>query len=345
MRRLGHARRMISTQFRTILATLLVGAATLTATPAASQAASRQTPDLKARSANAGFLGGLTSANVKSGGAKIDTNTYDITIAQPLLDGSGGGGLTKSNTGKLTLSGTNTYTGATAITGGTLALTGSGSIASSSSIAIAGATSTFDVSGIAAGTWTVGASQTVSGIGTLNGGSKILSVAGTLAPGNSAGDLGINLSPGGTLDLASGSVLAFELGSTSDSLTFSSVGNWLTGSGNATLSLTMLDGFSYAGTYTIFDNVTTTGFTLADISGYDETNYSANFLQSGDSYNLTFTAVPEPRAALIGGLGLIALLRRSTRTATVVATADPRLRTPAPEPFPAVAPGAQGAAG
>ena len=78
---------------------------------------------LQARTATTSFMTGLDFAYVKSGGAKIKTDVA-ITIGQALLDGTGGGGLTKSGTGTLTLtSNANTYTGATTISGGTLDLT------------------------------------------------------------------------------------------------------------------------------------------------------------------------------------------------------------------------------
>ena len=81
---------------------------------------------LKPTAASATFTQGLTTAQVKSGGARIDTNGFDITIAQPLLTGGAGdGGLTKSGAGTLTLSGTSTYTGSTNITAGRLTLSGS----------------------------------------------------------------------------------------------------------------------------------------------------------------------------------------------------------------------------
>jgi autotransporter-associated beta strand protein len=70
----------------------------------------------------ANFMTGLDAANVLIGGAKIDTNGVDTTIAQDLLDGGGGGGLTKEGSGILTLTGSNTYTGATIINGGKLNL-------------------------------------------------------------------------------------------------------------------------------------------------------------------------------------------------------------------------------
>ena len=86
---------------------------------------------LKAIIANTTFMTGLTAANVQLGGAKIDTNSFDITIGQalihdPALDVTPDGGLTKSSAGTLTLTASNTYTGETTISGGTLRTSGSG---------------------------------------------------------------------------------------------------------------------------------------------------------------------------------------------------------------------------
>lgn len=83
---------------------------------------------LRANKNNTTFLQNLTAANVKAGGARIDTNGFDITIAQALLDAGGGGGLEKLGNGTLTLTGANAYTGTTTISGGTL-LVGTGGTA------------------------------------------------------------------------------------------------------------------------------------------------------------------------------------------------------------------------
>jgi len=79
--------------------------------------------------ASATFFQGLTAAYVQAGGAVIDTNGVDVTVAQPLLAGSPSGGLTKNGNGTLTLTGANTYTGTTAVNGGTLALNANNIIA------------------------------------------------------------------------------------------------------------------------------------------------------------------------------------------------------------------------
>jgi len=93
---------------------------------------------LKPIAAATDFLQGLTTANVKEGGARIDSSGFDITIAQPLLHGgvaSVDGGLTKQGAGTLTLSGAGTFTGPALISGGKLIMTtlhtGGGSVTNS----------------------------------------------------------------------------------------------------------------------------------------------------------------------------------------------------------------------
>ncbi len=79
---------------------------------------------LKAGTSQASFVTGLSAANVKTGGAIIDTNGYNIGIGQALLAdaASPGGGLTKLGTGTLALTGANTYTGPNVVNAGRLVL-------------------------------------------------------------------------------------------------------------------------------------------------------------------------------------------------------------------------------
>lgn len=100
---------------------------------------------------------------------------------------SGAGGLTKAGTGILTLSGNNSYAGATNVGAGTLRINGDQSAAT--------------------GLVTVASGATLAGGGTIGGSVNVLN-GGILAPGNSPGTLNIN----GDLSLASGSILNFEFG-------------------------------------------------------------------------------------------------------------------------------------
>ncbi|WP_035610491.1 autotransporter-associated beta strand repeat-containing protein [Haloferula sp. BvORR071] len=119
---------------------------------------------LKATGSSATYFNlgaGNSRANVRDLGAIIDTNGFDITVAQPLVASnvsgdSGNGGLIKNGTGKLSLTGANTYIGATTVNAGTLELGTS-------------ATSAITVNGTA----TLTGSGTTTGAVTFNSGSTL----------------------------------------------------------------------------------------------------------------------------------------------------------------------------
>jgi MYXO-CTERM domain-containing protein len=299
---------------------------------------------LKAAAATAAFfdLGGASQrANVRDGGAIIDTNGFNVTVAQALLhsnvggDNATDGGLTKNSAGTLTLSGANTYTGATLINAGTLALASTGSLASTQITAASGAT--FDVSAVSG--YTVGSGVTLTNNGTVNGGftvaaggtvngsgtfSGAVTVNGNLNPGNSPG----SQTYAAGLTLGAASVTTMEIagsgGVAGTDFDFINVtGGTMTNDG----SLTIVDFGGYdisaqTGTYNLFDFVANTGdFDVVTVDGTSLTynvgtdDWSAT---AGDAtYNfaegtgvLSVTVVPEPTAALLGGLGMLGLLRR-----------------------------------
>ncbi len=124
-----------------------------------------------------------TSIQTLSGAGFVVLGEETLIVDQVLTDSfsgvigvggtSGGLTLTGNSTGALNLSGTNLYTGPTAIKGGTLALAGaSGSIESSSSVSVTG---TFDISAIATATLI----HNLSGSGNVILGAKQLSVVQT----------------------------------------------------------------------------------------------------------------------------------------------------------------------
>lgn len=250
---------------------------------------------------NGGTSGSIASTTgVTNSGALIYKRSDALSVGYVI---GGNGSFTQAGAGTTTLTGTNTYSGATNVNAGKLIVNGSISTSTLTTVAVG---------------------ATLGGTGTVG---KAI-VNGTLAPGlspgqmNFANTLGLNGTTIMEIDGTSGAGVTG--GHDFVNLTGAGAAGVLTYGGTLTLDMGVVFG---TGTYSwnLFDMASTTG-TLATITLADQ--YSGSLLD-GDSngiWDLTsgsntwqftestgvlgLTVIPEPRAALLGSLGMLALLRR-----------------------------------
>jgi len=129
-----------------------------------------------------GYQAQINGVSSIGGTLTVNATTAPLTVAGRIESAVSAAGLVKQGSNLVTLTANNTFTGPTTVKAGTLRLSGGGSIGSSSLITVeAGAT--LDVSARTGG-FSVGGSQTLAGTGSVVGAT---SIAGTHAPGNSAG--------------------------------------------------------------------------------------------------------------------------------------------------------------
>lgn len=262
--------------------------------------------------------GVITNTGPTGARLTIDFDSVGNSFSGVIRDGALPGAtvaLTKAGSGKLELTGTNTYTGGTTIQAGEIKLNGSA------------ANSAF----------TVQAGAALSGSGRVGA----LTVAGTLAPGNSPGTLnaGATTFAGGgnylwEINDATGLAgIGYDLLSITGGLTINA-----TPSNRFTLTLKSLGADNSAGAVANFNAQQNYHYTLATASGgitgfssdlftIDASGFS-NALQggswsvaaSGNELALNFTAVaapvPEPRAdlMLLAGLLGVGFMARKRRT-------------------------------
>lgn len=275
----------------------------------------------------------LTVGNLTGSGGVISGSSGNTTLT--IGQGNTGGGdfqgsiqngaagtraLRKVGTATITLSGTNTYTGTTEVNNGKLVIGSGGSIHANSAVsvsdALGGSSTELVVNGTIHGTLNAATSTIVSGTGTIGGAATI---SGTLAAGNSTGTLTF----ANALNLASTTTYSYELTGGGTSADIVNVTGTLA-LADATLSLTQLGDFTAGDIFTLFayDNAITGTFAgLAEGDTFNAAGgdwkifYAATeaglntTTQSGFNY-VNIQAIPEPRAALLGGLGLLLILRR-----------------------------------
>lgn len=245
----------------------------------------------------------LTSGSITGSTGILTGSSYGLQSGSVSAILGGSGILTKTTGGTVTLTGTNTYTGATNINAGTLIVNGNISTSSLTTVAVGA---------------TLGGSGTV-GKATING---------TLAVGNSPGQMNFT----DTLSLAGITIMEIDgnlgAGVTGghDFINLTGVGaaGVLTYGGTMTLDMGVVFGVgSY--TWNLFDMASETGtfngITLADqYSGslldldangiWDLTSGGNTWVFTESTGVLDLTVIPEPKAALLGGIGIMLLFRR-----------------------------------
>lgn len=240
---------------------------------------------------------GTGTANAVVGGSAAESSlTVNNTTPFTYSGSLGGAGanennfsFTKTGSSLLTLSGTNTYTGATIINGGSLLV--NGSLTNSSIL-------------IGAGGTLGGSGGTVSGLVTTAAATSVIS------PGSSPGTLTI-----GSLDVTNGATMKFELGAVSDTLAVT--GN-ITGGGTLIFNFSDAGGWASSTPYTLITFGSQTGLDIAQfVTGslpggaeLDATYGTGGYQIDGGNVSVQFSAVPEPGSLLLGGLALLATPRR-----------------------------------
>jgi hypothetical protein len=260
-------------------------------------------------------MGGSTTLDANSTVNALGTVIWNqsITAASPAynLDKAGvgtltvaGGGTWNTSTisgGQLSLTSAVTLNSITIETGGTLSLGTGGSISGGGGTVI-----------LAGGSFAAGTSSVanLSGEGSVSG---TLTITNSMSVGNSPGTIGftnLTLAPTTTaiFEILGGDTVA-DLGNVSGQLDL----------GGATLDLVQLGTYTLGDKFTLFSYGSLSGTfaglaqgdTFAGGAGMWSINYVDDTagLNGGTGSNfVTITAIPEPRAALLGAFGLILLL-------------------------------------
>jgi fibronectin-binding autotransporter adhesin len=237
-----------------------------------------------------------TGMNAGSGFAFDTTNASggSFTIADVIADSTGANGgarsVTKLGSGRLVLTGSNTYTGSTLVSAGTLALNGN----------------------LSTGTVSVAAAAWLQGTGTIAGPVNVL---GTLSPGSSPGVITL-----GSVTLGGASTTLIEIdgvvrGTDYDGVNITGTSSSLTYGGLLSLNFGALattgvtyDIFNFAGGFLGgYTTVTSTGAYVGTWTNLG----SGTFQFVSGAQTLTFSestgdiiVVPEPATIALAGLGL-----------------------------------------
>lgn len=256
----------------------------------------------------------VTLNGVNNNSATLSTLTVNTAASPSSHSGYLKGNLALEKTGSdlLTLGGTNSYTGDTTVTNGTLRVNGEHT---------------------GGGTYTVGVNGKLQGTGSTT---SALNVSGVLSPGAS-----VETFASGTLNQLNGSTFEAELDSsvaTTSGADLQIVSGDLNLSGTVALTLadiaSLPEAFALGTTFSLInysgawnnglftfdgDEIADGGEFTAGLNRWQldynasegGLNFDTEYLGGTDSFvNITAVVIPEPSAALLGGLGVMLLLRR-----------------------------------
>jgi fibronectin-binding autotransporter adhesin len=290
---------------------------------------------------NAFTFGGLSSSNsaatlaLRNSAAAAIGLTIGGNNASTIYAGTltGLGSLVKTGTGKVTLSGNNSYAGTTTVSNGVLAVNGNQSSALGAFSVAAGAT--------LMGSGTIGGATTVQGLHSPGNSPGIQTFVGDLTYSGGSSSVLWEL----TANTISNSPLAFDQIIVGGNLDFASLTTLSLAFNSAGSTVSWSDAFwdtartwtiySVTGTTTNFGNLTLAGSpgSWLDAQSTPQSLASArpdasfSIVQDGNNVNLVYAIVPEPAAVALAGIGIVVAIgaaARKRRLASIVARAQIR---------------------
>jgi len=321
--------------------TLQLGNATALGAVTGPLAVNAGTLDLHDNSVTVGLLSGSNGAVITSNasGAIVLTasSTLSGTFGGQIQNGSGTVGLTQAGAGTLTLSNSNTYTGATIVSAGTLLVSGSLSGSSAVSATTGGILALQGGTIDTLGTTTIANASTLTGNGTV--GTLSILAGGTFAPGvvGSSGSGGV-ITTASNSTFATGAAFGLQISGTGAGQygQLAAGGQTVTLSGSTQLSINLATGYTPVAGDTFTLILGAGGAVAQDFySGSTLLTQSAStFTADGFNWQISYDgalgndatvtnnvdlevlgAVPEPStwAMLLGGAGLLGIWRRNRR--------------------------------
>lgn len=224
-------------------------------------------------------IGGLTTGSPRIITVLAKTLTIGGTVAEAVSNV----GITKAGVGTLVLEGNNTYTGATIVNNGKLVI--NGSLNASSAVAV--------------NTGTLGGSGTIGGNVTVGNA--------TVAPGTSPGTIVID----GNFNLASGSILAFEL-TAGDTTVGGGVNDLIDGVNDLTLdgTLNVTSSPLGVGTWRLLNYSGTLSDNLLGLGTVSLLPFHTASVDTSVTGQVNLVVIPEPATLGVLAMGATGLMRR-----------------------------------